>query len=287
MKRGQDATMGGRDGTKKQRTSCSEDPLDPASIDAFIRDGFVVLRAAFLRSSAHTCRELLWHRLANDGITKDPSTWVERHGIAELYSKEDHAVYGDMLSRRLTRAIDQLCGTNRWKRFDLGWWMITFPVQAEPPWGAAGKWHVDGASYQHHVDSKESGLVAIFLLSDIGPTEGGTALAVGSHKRVAKLLQQSEPHGMKGGTLSYQARQLQGQEIREVTGQAGDVVLLHPFLLHARSKNLGRKGVDSVRIICNPNVQLHRKMKLHRRDGRLSPVERAIVEALEEEGMDS
>ncbi|KAI9991154.1 hypothetical protein PInf_018786 [Phytophthora infestans] len=265
---------------KKQRISCDTTPLDHEAIRSFTRNGFVLLRGAFATSTAEKCRDLIWKRLAQDGITKDSSTWVERHGIPELFTAEDDPVWGEVVTPRLQRAMDQLCGKDRWEGFGLGWWMITFPDQAEPPWGAAGKWHVDGASYQHHVDSKESGLLVIFLFSDIGPGEGGTALSVGSHKWIARLLEKNEPSGMKGGAVSYQARQFRRPEVAEVNGKAGDVMLVHPFLLHARSKNLGRKGVDSVRIMCNPNVRLRRKMKLKRPDGDYSPVEQAIVDAL-------
>uniref|UniRef100_A0AAV1VE97 Phytanoyl-CoA dioxygenase n=1 Tax=Peronospora matthiolae TaxID=2874970 RepID=A0AAV1VE97_9STRA len=267
---------------KKKRV---ENPFDHAAIETFIRNGFVLLPEAFSPSTAQKCRELIWHRLAQDGITKDPTTWVERHGIADVYSApQDGQVWHEVVTPRLKRAMDQLCGCNRWRKdFGLGWWMITFPDQTEPPWAAAGKWHVDGASYQHHIDSPESGLLAIFLFSDIGPGEGGTALSVGSHKRVARLLAKNEPRGMKGGAVSYQARQFERRQIVEVNGKAGDVMLVHPFLLHARSKNLGQKGVKSVRIMCNPNVQLHRKMNLSRADGCYSPVEQAIVDALQEQ----
>ncbi|OWY93164.1 hypothetical protein PHMEG_00037541 [Phytophthora megakarya] len=50
---------------KKQRVVSDALPLDQQAIDSFIRDGFV----------------LLPNRLAQDHITKDSSTWVERHGI--------------------------------------------------------------------------------------------------------------------------------------------------------------------------------------------------------------
>ncbi|CAH0521767.1 unnamed protein product [Peronospora belbahrii] len=272
---------------KKQHMSSNTPPLNQQAIKRFIRDGFVLLSGAFSSSTAQKCRELIWQRLAQDGITKDSSTWVERHGIAELYTMEDNLVWADVITPRLKRALDQLCGPNQWEDFGLGWWMITFPGQAEPPWDAAGKWHVDGASYQHHVDSRESGLLAIFLFSDIGPCEGGTALSVGSHKEIAKLLKKNEPRGMKGGAVSYQARQFRRREVVEVNGKAGDVMLVHPFMLHARSKNLGQKGVESVRIMCNPNVRLHRKMNLNRPDGNFSPVEQAVVDALQEQAMGS
>ncbi|EGZ09306.1 hypothetical protein PHYSODRAFT_249879 [Phytophthora sojae] len=272
--------------TKKQHVATEPErpapPLDQDAIASFVRDGFVLLPGAFPQATAEKCRELIWSRLGQDGITKDSGTWVERHGIPELYTSEDDPEWVQVVTPKLTRAMDQLCGDGRWEDFGLGWWMVTFPEQAEPPWGAAGKWHVDGASYQHHVDSQESGLLLIFLFSDIGPGEGGTALSVGSHKWVARLLEKNEPRGMKGGAVSYQARQFRRREVVEVNGKAGDVMLVHPFLLHARSKNLGQKGVESVRIMCNPNVRLHHRMNLDRADGDYSPVEQAIVDALHE-----
>ncbi|KAG7384863.1 hypothetical protein PHYPSEUDO_002178 [Phytophthora pseudosyringae] len=74
---------------KKQHVSSDAAPLDPQAIDSFIRDGFVLLRGAFSASAAQKSRELIWTRLAGDGITQDSSTWVERHGIPELYTTED------------------------------------------------------------------------------------------------------------------------------------------------------------------------------------------------------
>ena len=202
--------------------------------------------------------------------------------IIEIYTAEDHEVWGHILSPRLVAAVDQLCGKDRWETFGCGWWMITFPDFADEPWDAAGKWHVDGASYQHHIDSRESGLLAIFLFSDIGPGEGGTALSVGSHVPIAKLLQKYEPHGLKGGAVSYNARKFPRNKVVEVRGKAGDVMLVHPFVLHARSKNLGKKGINSVRFMCNPNISLKQKMELNRKDEAYSsPVELAIRQALE------
>ncbi|RHY27970.1 hypothetical protein DYB32_006384 [Aphanomyces invadans] len=69
-------------------------------------------------------------------------------------------------------------------------------------------------------------------------------------------------------------------------GRAGDVMLTHPFLMHARSKNCGA----SVRFMCNPNVGLKEPMQLFQTTGAdedadtrvLSAVEAAIVQALGE-----
>jgi len=85
---------------------------------------------------------------------------------------------------------------------------------------------------------------------------------------------------MKGSKLSKEAHDtIFGGDtiIHQIQGNAGDVMLTHPFLLHARSKNLGQRGIDSVRFMCNPNVALYNKMKL--KDS-LSPVEKSIVMAI-------
>lgn len=68
------------DSSKRQAT---EGPFTAREVEAFIRDGFVLLKDAFSEETAAKCRELVWRRLEKDGIYKhDPSTWVERHGIA-------------------------------------------------------------------------------------------------------------------------------------------------------------------------------------------------------------
>jgi hypothetical protein len=44
---------------------------------------------------------------------------------------------------------------------------------------------------------------------------------------------------------------------------AGDVALVHPFLLHARGKNLGPHTDEGVRFLCHPCVRLKEHMDLH------------------------
>lgn len=65
---------------KRQAT---DGPFTAREVEAFIRDGFVLLKDVFAQDTAAKCRELVWRRLEQDGIYKsDSSTWVERHGIA-------------------------------------------------------------------------------------------------------------------------------------------------------------------------------------------------------------
>ncbi len=63
----------------------------------------------------------------------------------------------------------------------------------------------------------------------------------------------------------------------EINGEPGDVALLHPFMLHARSPNTGRR----VRFICNPCISFKEPMRVKPEDGdSVSPVERAIIRAI-------
>lgn len=131
------------------------------------------------------------------------------------------------------------------------------------------------------------------LFNDVKTDEGGTALRVGSHNEVARILLETE-YGMKGSEVSREAikrvEERDGEyEIEQAIGMAGDVYLVHPFLLHARGKNLG-SDVEHVRFMCNPNIELKKRMRLTRsmlQKGRFNglsftPVEQAIVDAIRE-----
>jgi hypothetical protein len=60
----------------------------------------------------------------------------------------------------------------------------------------------------------------------------------------------------------------------EATGEVGDVYLLHPYVLHAKSRNSLRRP----RFITNPPLTLAEPMRFDRPDP--SPVERAVLRGL-------
>ena len=129
------------------------------------------------------------------------------------------------------------------------------------------------------------GVLPLLLFSDVAARNGGTALATGSHLAVAKILFE-HAGGVRGGRLSELARARlpwRGYaRVAEACGEAGDVVLCHPMLLHARSTNLQRPDAAGVRFVCNPCIRMKEDFRLD--DGasggatpyQFSPVERAI-----------
>ena len=60
--------------------------------------------------------------------------------------------------------------------------------------------------------------------------------------------------------LAKDSSRTRDEAFHELTGNVGDVILMHPFMLHSASKNLLRK----VRVITNPPVSLKEPFPLNR-----------------------
>lgn len=73
-----------------------------------------------------------------------------RHPQIRSSKKRRGSPWKDALSPTLMSAVEQLVGANAWEEFGCGWWMVTFPGFAKPPWRAEGKWHCDGAHFRHY-----------------------------------------------------------------------------------------------------------------------------------------
>lgn len=137
------------------------------------------------------------------------------------------------------------------------------------------RWHKDGF-HRHFLDSPEIGVIALVMWTNLTEENGATAIAENSIKIVADKLFNT-PEGLDGdffdnhelidANWSFQTR---------ATGEAGDVCLMHPMLLHAIRPNLSK----DFRAATNPVVSLAEPMKFNRTDGHYSPVELAVLNAL-------
>ena len=125
---------------------------------------------------------------------------------------------------------------------------------------------------------------------DVVHQGGATFAATDSIGPVARFLAAhpngSLPAGAAGTdgdtpTIPYADLARDCTEFIEATGEVGDVYLLHPFVLHAKSQNILRRP----RIITNSTLFLAEPMRFNRPDpDDHSPVERAVLRAL---GVDS
>ncbi|TFY74227.1 hypothetical protein EWM64_g9785, partial [Hericium alpestre] len=127
-----------------------------------------------------------------------------------------------------------------------------------------GNWHIDGDWFTHFLDSGDQALELLVLYNDIAPKAGATWIAPDGLKNIVDFLYEhregvnempQDPDGSRS-ICSIQTC----QDFVELTGKAGDVILMHPFMPHSASKNQLRIP----RFITNPPVTLKEPLNLNR-----------------------
>jgi uncharacterized protein (DUF433 family) len=233
-----------------------------------VEEGFVILHEGFSRQIAAEGRAFIWKEM--NLPSDDPAAWKE--SVIHLQKNFICSPFDQVMNPRLQTAVGELMGENRGIiHHQFGWWPILFPGFPGP-----GGWHVDGSNFHHHLTSREQGLVTLYLFSDMEPGDGGTPMIRGSHQVVARLLAEAEPAGLSHEELTKMLPLADLTRVAQVTGEAGDVAMLHPFLIHGFGPNVGSR----VRFACNPQYPLKEAMETDRPDGQHSPVEEAIRRAL-------
>jgi hypothetical protein len=207
--------------------------LTGGQIDEFMARGFVRVSRAFSPETAATCCELAQTQLGYSAEAPWPEP-VLRGPVA------GPAVRQAARSNRLVSAVEQLLAGERWHaRDELGLFVVRFPWPVDP--GDTG-WHVDAGfegpetdgifSWYVNHGSRDRGLLLLCLLSDVGPLDAPTRMLVGSHRRMPALL---EPFGADGVMGLLAPLPEPSGEVALATGEAGDVYLCHPLLVHAAS----------------------------------------------------
>ncbi len=211
----------------------------------------------------------LWSALnRKHGVFRDdPSSWKVPPGSG-LQPLRTHAVFEPIGGAALYAALDGLIGQGRWKEpKHWGQFLVTFPVAEGTVWAAKVGWHTD-FPYFLPVDRLVGALVFSFI-GQVPPKTGATLVIAGSHKIVGRFID-SKPHlrklKMKVARLALMssdpwltdlctktdeddwAGRLLGREhtvggvdarVVELTGEPGDIVIGHPWLLHTSTPNLG------------------------------------------------
>ena len=207
----------------------------------------------------------------------DPSTWTQP--LVWVFNMTDAPFVEAANTPVLCDAFDALIGPDRWQpRPGIGGIPIRFPHAADP--GDAG-WHIDTgfpppedpetvdySRWRANVWSDGRALLMLFLFSDVGVDDAPTRIRVASHLRMPKVL---EPFGRAGTTSFLDYSIVDDLPITVATGDAGDVFLCHPFLVHSAQRN--KRGRP--RFVGQPPLHLATGHALQI-DGP-SPVERAIA----------
>jgi hypothetical protein len=188
-------------------------------------------------------------------------------------------------------AICELVGGE--ERIDVdacGWWGDGFIVNLgnEETEGKEGNvvdeidgWHVDGDFFVHFLDSPEQGLLVVPCWSDVIENGGGTAVCADGIGKVAKWLFE-HPRGVDenlrplGKEKEFEDRWMCSefvescQDFFELTGEVGDVFVMHPLMIHSATTN----GLRIPRFITNPNIVMRAPFDFDRSD----PSEYSLVE---------
>lgn len=151
-------------------------------VDGFIRDGYVAIRGAVDAATVTACRERVWESMAGRGVRRDdPASWPPLVQVDDL-SGGPFAAAGT--APLLTGACDELIGAGRWDApvaFGNAL-VVRFPSEDR----ANAGYHIEG-SYRGpdgrdgwvNVRSRARGLLALLLLTDVGPDDAPTRLVRG------------------------------------------------------------------------------------------------------------
>ena len=276
--------------------------LTPADAWHFVEKGYVVVKSAFSKDIATRVREHAWKELAEKHKVDrdDPTTWPQSfHGRRSLrgYVRTGGSELRFNLRsdapQALEAQLDVLGGGHRLAKdgAELAWGTGAIAnlsagddVEWQPPQARQPGWHKDGWHFRHFLNSPEQGLLTVPIYSDILPRSGGTFIATDSIAPVARLLA-AHPQGFHadsvqgaGYLIPYLIDQCSAFE--ELTGEAGDMAILHPFMLHRAVPNPSPRP----RFIANVAVVLDDPMCFSRPPGEAySLVELAVLRALEVE----
>ena len=177
-------------------------------LEGFLRDGYVAIRGAFDPYAASACRQAIWSALRARGIrADDAASWPALAQIDHLTGEPFTATGA---TPALTAAYDQLIGPGRWPRqVDPGRAVVVrFPSEDRVNVG----YHVEGSfsgpgGYWANVRSRDRGLLALFLFTDVGPGDAPTRLICGSHLYVLLCCPQwPRRAGVEGRALTRSVR---------------------------------------------------------------------------------
>ncbi|MFT5087335.1 MAG: hypothetical protein ACI906_003454 [Candidatus Latescibacterota bacterium] len=251
--------------------------------EEFLQNYLVHLKGAIPRE---LCDEWVGDYFEHTGIDESaPQSWPDD---LNGFSKTTRTVPMAEASPQAWEAICELLGgeeriDERTRVFANGF-NLNANRGGDQPWqGPAAQspgWHKDGWFFRHFLDSPEQALLCLVIWRDIEPQSGGTFYAPDSVPLICRELLE-HPEGLKHnhgwGRLIEQCR-----DFREMTAEAGDVIILHPYMLHAPSQNPSGR----IRFMNNKVVSLKEPMRFQRSGGDYTPLEASILQALDVDELD-
>jgi len=237
---------------------------DEDTVEHFRLHGWMRVCAAFSGDEAAAMRTAAWRALAKAGISQsDPSTWTKERP-EHLQHVKDDAAFRAVGSARLLEAIDAALEGQAYEK-PKNWGALFLAFPSHDAWNLPSRgWHAD-ANYVSAL-SPPAGVRTHALFGDVSSRAGGTLIVSGSHRLVHQYFKDHPPPpGARGadyrqllqghaylrdlhteGEIDERADRFMDRaeehggiplRVVENTGAAGDVLVLHPLVLHVATPN--------------------------------------------------
>ncbi len=212
--------------------------------------------------------ERLWATLSRKhGVCRDdPSSWEIPLG-AGLQRLRTQAVFRPIGGPAVLGALDDLIGEGRWQEpKHWGSFLVSFPLLEGGSNRSRAIWHTD---FPYFLPAERVvGALVFSFVSEVPKGTGGTLVIAGSHKVIGRFIG-AKPHLRKvkmkvarkalmnsdpwlkalrtGSAEDWDGRFMATEHaiadlpvrVVELTGEPGDVVIGHPWLLHTPAPNHG------------------------------------------------
>jgi hypothetical protein len=243
--------------------------LTPSQHDQFHQQGFVRIEGAFAADAAAAMTDHVWTSLTKRfGVSKtDPATWKLPLGLGLKGLRRD-ALFREVATPTTKAALDELVGEGSWE-YPRHWgqFLVSFPNPGAKTWTVPHNWHTD---WPYRASPKGPvGALLFGFLSPVPPRHGGTVALEGSPEivrafvakrpqvktekmKVTRLaLMNSDPwlkdlnfghdDGNRVERFMEMKSAINGVPVRvtELTGDPGDIVIGHPWLLHSAAAHCG------------------------------------------------
>lgn len=263
--------------------------LNRQQLNEFARNGILRVSGVVPAADINEMLSLVWDNLERRHPFRRnrPETWRAQR-VNGFHAIDKSVTFEKIGNADICQTLDDILGSDNWQRpTRWGSLLIAFP-ESQQRWELPyGSWHLD-LPVSHLLEP----LFAVRLFTCLQTLHhgGGATLAVaGSHLLVDSLVRESNNHRYRSaevrtaliracpwmnalcsrsdtadriGRFMDSSTTVQGAELRviEMTGEPGDIFLVHPLLLHAPSINCSnvprmvlsgfiyRNGIDPSRL---------------------------------------
>tara|TARA_A100001015_G_C15042776_1_gene740961 strand:- start:4997 stop:5776 length:780 start_codon:yes stop_codon:yes gene_type:complete len=230
------------------------------------KDGYVVVKKAMIKNE---CKKLIKNTIIpilhkKQIYLSKPDSWknkdnTKKHGQliygpngGHIISKNNKhyrfpALFQSKKLNNILNMIHYRNGRNiNWKynhlaKQGLGWIHLRYPFynydnkEENLVKCPEDSFHLDGLNYKNEINTKQS-VVLLPFITQVNKNEGGTAVIPGSHKLINDyILRQNYRTNKNLDPVIDNIVIKHNEKIIDVTGEQGDILIMHEYLIHSPS----------------------------------------------------